>query len=67
MMLLSGNIPAHVVRELVGHAYLSITQGDAAIFSSDQASAVGVLDCAPRHGSGFVERSNRSAFERFPA
>ena len=44
--LLSGNVPAHVVRELVGHADLSTTQGYAAILSSDQASAVGVLDRA---------------------
>jgi len=47
-----GNVPAHVVRELVGHADLSTTQGYAAILSSDQASAVGVLDRALRRTGG---------------
>ena len=56
--LLSGNVPAHVVQELVGHADLATTQGDAAILSSDQAAAVGVLDRA-QGGRAEARRSMR--------
>jgi integrase/recombinase XerD len=43
-ILLSGNVPVHVVRELVGHEDLATTQGYAAILAPDRGAAVGVLD-----------------------
>ena len=43
-ILLSGNVPVHVVRELVGHQDLATTQGYAAILAPDRGAAVGVLD-----------------------
>jgi integrase len=42
--LLNGHVPAHVVRELVGHGNLATTQGYAAIVAGDRGAAVGVLD-----------------------
>jgi integrase len=42
--LLNGNVPAHVVRELVGHGDLATTQQYAAIVAGDRGAAVGVLD-----------------------
>jgi integrase len=42
--LLNGNVPAHVVRELVGHGDLATTQGYAAILAGDRGAAVGVLE-----------------------
>jgi integrase len=44
--LLNGNVPAHVVRELVGHGDLATTQGYAAILAGDRGAAVGVLERA---------------------
>jgi integrase len=44
--LLNGNVPAHVVREMVGHGDLATTQAYAAIVAGDRGSAVGVLDRA---------------------
>jgi integrase len=43
-VLLSGHVPVHVVRELVGHQDLATTQGYAAILAPDRGAAVGVLD-----------------------
>jgi integrase len=43
-ILLSGNVPVHVVRELVGHQDLATTQGYAAILAPDRGAAIGVLD-----------------------
>ena len=43
-ILLTGQVPVHVVRELVGHADLATTQGYAAILASDRGAAAGVLD-----------------------
>ncbi len=43
-VLLSGHVPVHVVRELVGHEDLATTQGYAAILAPDRNAAVGVLD-----------------------
>jgi integrase len=43
-VLLSGHVPVHVVRELVGHEDLATTQGYAAILAPDRGAAVGVLD-----------------------
>lgn len=43
-VLLNGNVPAHVVRELVGHGDLATTQEYAAILPPDRGAAVGVLD-----------------------
>jgi integrase len=43
-ILLSGNVPVHVVRELVGHSDLATTQGYAAILAPDRGAAVHVLD-----------------------
>jgi integrase len=43
-ILLSGNVPVHVVRELVGHSDLATTQGYAAILAPDRGAAVRVLD-----------------------
>jgi integrase len=42
--LLNGNVPAHVVRELVGHGDLGTTQGYAAMVPGSHGAAVGVLD-----------------------
>jgi integrase len=42
--LLNGHVPAHVVRELVGHGDLATTQGYAAIVAGDRGAAVGVLE-----------------------
>ncbi len=42
--LLKGHVPAHVVRELVGHGDLATTQGYAAVVEGDRGSAVGVLE-----------------------
>jgi hypothetical protein len=43
-ILLSGNVPVHVVRELVGHQDLATTQGYAAILAPDRGAAAKVLD-----------------------
>jgi integrase len=43
-ILLNGHVPAHVVRELVGHADLATTQGYAAIGAPDRGAAIRVLD-----------------------
>ena len=43
-ILLTGQVPVHVVRELVGHADPATTQGYAAILASDRGAAAGVLD-----------------------
>jgi integrase len=43
-ILLSGNVPVHVVRELVGHSDLATTQGYAAILAPDRGAAAHVLD-----------------------
>jgi integrase len=72
-ILLSGHVPVHVVRELVGHEDLATTQGYAAILAPDRGAAVGVLDrtylsaraeAAPRgelppHVEGAGPRPNR--------
>ena len=47
-ILLSGKVPVHVVRELVGHADLATTQGYAAILAHDHASMERHLDPASR-------------------
>jgi integrase len=44
--LLNGHVPAHVVRELVGHGDLATTQQYAAIVAGDRGLAVGVLERA---------------------
>jgi integrase len=44
--LLNGHVPAHVVRELVGHGDLATTQQYAAIVAGDRGVAVGVLERA---------------------
>jgi integrase len=44
--LLNGHVPAHVVRELVGHGDLATTQGYAAIVAGDRGAAVAVLERA---------------------
>jgi integrase len=43
-ILLSGHVPVHVVRELVGHEDLATTQGYAAILAPDRGAAASVLD-----------------------
>jgi integrase len=54
-ILLSGNVPVHVVRELVGHSDLATTQGYAAILAPDRGAAVQVLDREYRRGRGCDE------------
>ncbi|MFT3774614.1 MAG: site-specific integrase [Minicystis sp.] len=59
-ILLSGNVPVHVVRELVGHHDLATTQGYAAILAPDRSAAAGVLDRVYQTGrSGQPSRGAR--------
>jgi integrase len=63
--LLKGNVPVHVVRELVGHGNLATTQMYAAVVESDQGAAVQVLDriFESRSGSG-ADRKRRATQRR---
>jgi len=58
-ILLSGHVPVHVVRELVGHEDLATTQGYAAILAPDRGAAAGVLDRV--HQGARRERGERPA------
>jgi len=57
--LLNGRVPAHVVRELVGHGDLATTQRYAAVVAADRGSAVTVLDDAYRGAQGGEERETK--------
>mgnify|MGYP000532392430 CR=1 FL=1 len=50
-ILLSGNVPVHVVRELVGHGDLATTQGYAAIRAHDRGAGALVTAGGRRSGS----------------
>jgi integrase len=60
-ILLSGNVPVHVVREMVGHEDLATTQGYAAILAPDRGAAAGVLDRAHQGVRRAVDRVPRSS------
>jgi integrase len=60
-ILLSGNVPVHVVRELVGHSDLATTQGYAAILATDRGAAVNVLDRVYHEAKGGAVERRRKA------
>jgi integrase len=62
--LLNGNVPAHVVRELVGHGDLATTQGYAATVPGAQGVAVGVLDRVYQDARTAAGRKDRPARAR---
>jgi len=63
-ILLSGNVPVHVVRELVGHEDLATTQGYAAILAPDRCAAAGVLDRVHQGARGEAERARGAGGRR---